>query len=111
MKFSTPIDRNLYDAYKTLTFLEVQYRASRVLALCFFCMKVVNGDYKQWILKGMQHEDLKNRLNAWAPPFVDKVPLLEEDVNDYKAPVNPPRFRNGDIRPAFLHMAQDTNTQ
>ena len=48
---------------------------------------------------------------AGAPPLGNKVPPLEEDVNDDHAPVNPPPLIDGDIRDDLLNMSQAFTTQ
>lgn len=49
--------------------------------------------------------------NAGVPPCRDKVPLLEDDVNDDKAPVNPPLLTDENKRATVFQMAQPTTTQ
>ena len=44
-------------------------------------------------------------------PQGNQVPPLEEGANDDQDPVNPPPLKDGDIRDAFLQMAQDITTQ
>ena len=49
--------------------------------------------------------------NAGVPPRSDQVPLLEKDMNDEHTLVNPLPLMDGDIRVAFLHMAEAITTQ
>ncbi|TMW93528.1 hypothetical protein EJD97_011534 [Solanum chilense] len=49
--------------------------------------------------------------NAGVSPQGNQVPPLEEGANDDQDPVNPPPLKDGDIRDAFLQMAQDITTQ
>ena len=49
--------------------------------------------------------------NARVPPRGNQVPPLEEVPNDDQAPVNPPPLTDGDIRVAFLQLAQAITTQ
>ena len=44
--------------------------------------------------------------NAGAPPRGEQVPPLEEDANMEQAPDNSPPLTNGDIRVAFIQLAQ-----
>ena len=44
--------------------------------------------------------------NLGVPPSSDQVPPLEEHVNDYQAPVNPPSLIDDGIRSSILHMDQ-----
>ncbi|TMW97867.1 hypothetical protein EJD97_004878 [Solanum chilense] len=49
--------------------------------------------------------------NAGVSPRGNQVPPLEEVPNDDQAPVSPPLLTDGDIRVAFLEMAQAITTQ
>ena len=49
--------------------------------------------------------------NVGVSPQGNQVPPLEEGANDDQDPVNPPPLKDGDIRDAFLQMAQDITTQ
>ena len=53
----------------------------------------------------------KEISNGGAPPRGNQVPPLEEIVNDDQAPINPPPLTDGDIRVAFIQMAQAITTQ
>ena len=53
----------------------------------------------------------KDIANEGVPPRCDKVPPLEEDVNDDQAQVNPPPLMYGDIRNTFLQMSLAITTQ
>ncbi|TMW81583.1 hypothetical protein EJD97_008824 [Solanum chilense] len=53
----------------------------------------------------------KEIFNAEAHPRGNEVPPFEEDVNNDQAPVCPPPLMDGDIRAAFLQMAQAITTQ
>ena len=49
--------------------------------------------------------------NEGVPPRGDQVPPLEEDVNCYQAPVNPPPLTDENIRVALFQLAQIITTQ
>ena len=49
--------------------------------------------------------------NTGVPPSGDKVPPIEEDVNDDQAPVNPPPMTGENIRDALSQKAQAITTQ
>ncbi|TMX05864.1 hypothetical protein EJD97_006910 [Solanum chilense] len=49
--------------------------------------------------------------NAGVPPRGNQVPPLEEVANDDQAHVNPPPLTDGDVRAAFIQMAQVISTQ
>ncbi|TMW94055.1 hypothetical protein EJD97_010796, partial [Solanum chilense] len=50
-------------------------------------------------------------VNVGTPPRGNQVPPLEENANDDQAPINPPPLMDGEIRDAFIQMAQAITTQ
>ena len=53
----------------------------------------------------------KEISNAGVPPQGNQVHPIEEDANDNQAPVNPPPFKNGNIRVVFIQISQAITTQ
>ena len=49
--------------------------------------------------------------NTGVSSRVDQVPILEENVNNDQAPVNPPPFTDENIRAVILQMVQAITTQ
>ena len=49
--------------------------------------------------------------NAGAPSRGEQVPPLEEDVNVYQAPVNPPPLMDEDIRAPLIQLAKAATVQ
>ncbi|TMX03111.1 hypothetical protein EJD97_018162 [Solanum chilense] len=49
--------------------------------------------------------------NAGVPPRGNQVHLLKEVANNDQVPINPPPLTDGDIKVAFLQMAQVITTQ
>ena len=53
----------------------------------------------------------RESANAGVPPRRDQVPLLEDDVNDDKAPLNPPLLTDENKRVDVFQMSQPITTQ